>query len=171
MTRLPCGCPDAFPDWDGQDINLGAWLVHEIGTPMFFHMPIGFEACLHKQHKDIEQLGLHPRWPGFVLARSAMFRGAILCPLQEERSPARNVRRLPNPFHVRASIIHGDVDNIRNAVSHIQSELLDQRRMPRELFLAYLTCPACKDERGGSKMLILRHWEESEKLRKRLRKR
>ncbi len=170
MTRLSCGCPDVFPDWDGQDINLGAWLIHEIGIPMFLHMPMGFEAYLHKQHRDIEQLGLHSRWPGFVLARSAMFRGSILCPLQEERSPARNVRRLSNPFYVRVGMVHGDVGNIRSEVSRLQSTLLDAGRMPRELFLAYLTCPVCKDERGGNKVMILRHWEESEKLKKRLKR-
>jgi len=168
--RLPCGCPSDYPDWDGRDVDLGAWLVHEISIPMFLHMPIGFEAYLLKQSRDIEQLRLTPRWPGFVLARSSMFRGSILCPLEEEDSPARNVHRLKNPFHIRATLFDGDVSQIRPEVRRLQSELLDEGRMPKELFLCYLTCPVCRDERGGNRLLILRQWEESAKLRRRLKR-
>ncbi len=168
MTRLECGCPSDYPDWDGQDVNLGGWLAHEMRAPMFLHMPIGFEACLHRQHQDIERLGLTPRWPGFVLSRSAMFRGAILCPLAEERSAARHVRRLPNPFRLRTRIIHGDVGQIQTDVKRMQSELLDAGCMPRELYLAYLTCPVCEEKRGGKRIMILRRWIPSEKLKKKL---
>ena len=172
MSRLECGCPGEYPDWkNGQDVDLGAWLVHEMGTPMFIHMPIGFEAYLHKQHQDIERLGLTPRWPGFVLAKSAMFRGAIICPLADEQSPARHVHRLTNPFRARVALVHGDVGQIRGAISSMQSALLDEGLLPKSLYLAYLTCPRCEDERGGKKIMLLRHWLASDKLKKRLKQR
>ncbi len=167
-TMLDCGCPSVYPEWDNIDVDLGAWLVHEQKAPMFLHMPIGYEACLDRQHKDIRRLGLHERWPGFCLTQSAMFRGRILCPLQEDSSPARNTFRLVNPFHVRARLFQGDVGAIKGAVRDMQSQLLDEAKMPRELYLSYLTCPRCQEERGGTRIMLLRHWVKSEKLRKRL---
>ncbi len=168
---LDCGCPAVYPEWDGQDVDLGAWLVHEQKVPMFLHMPIGYEACLDRQHKDIRRLDLHERWPGFCLTQSAMFRGRILCPLIEDSSPARSTRRLPNPFHVRTRIFRGDVGGIREAVRQMQSELLDEGRMPKELYLSYLTCPRCQEKRGGMRVMLLRHWIRSPKLEKRLQQR
>lgn len=168
---LDCGCPSEYPDWDGKDVDLGAWLVHEQRVPMFLHMPIGFEAALDRQHKDIRRLGLTERWPGFVLTQSAAFRGRILCPLDEDSSPARKTFRLSNPYHVRGKLLHGDVGGkLRGEVQRMQSDLLDEAKMPRELFLCYLTCPRCRDERGGIKILLLRHWERSRKLEERLKK-
>ncbi len=168
--RLSCGCPDTFPEWNNTDVNLGGWLVHEIRTLMFLHMPIAFEAYLQKQQQDIERLELTAHWPGFVLSRSAMFRGSILCPLAEEHSPARHVRRLPRPFRLRVHLFEGDVGQLRDGVRHMQSALLDEGHIPRELYLAYLTCPACRDGRGGNKIMLLRRWEESLKLKKRIRR-
>ncbi len=168
--RLPCGCPENFPAWDDTDVNLGGWLVHEIPTLMFLHMPIAFEAYLQKQHQDIERLELTPRWPGFVLSRSAMFRGSILCPLKEGHSPARHVHSLQRPFHLRVRLFEGYVGQLREGVRRMQSVLLDEGRIPRELYLAYLTCPACRERRGGNKIMLLRRWEESPKLKKRLQR-
>lgn len=167
--RLECGCPSVYPQaWHGKDINLGACLVHSLSIPMFFHMPIAYEAYLFKQHRDIEQLGLHPKWPGFVMTQSAMFRGKILCPLQEEHSPARAVHRLPNPYWLRARLVEGDVGSIRDVVKSMQSDLIAEGLMPKELYLCYLTCPRCAPERGGSKIMILRRWVRSKRLSKRL---
>ncbi len=166
--RLECGCPSEYPDWDGQDIDLGATLVHEQGTAMFFHMPIGFEAYLDRQHSDIERLELHERWPGFVLAESGMFRGRILALLSEDNSPARNTYRLKNPYMLRVRLFEGDVREIKNEIRHMQSELFDQARMPKNLYLSYLTCPRCQEARGGTKIMLLRHWEKSPKLEQRL---
>jgi len=168
---LDCGCPSEFPQWDGEDVDLGAWLVHEQRVPMFLHMPIGYEAALDRQHKDIKRLHLTERWPGFVLTQSAAFRGRILCPLSEDTSPARRTLRLSNPFHVRCKLIHGDIGgSVRGAVQTMQSALFDEGKMPKELFLVYLTCPRCRDERGGIKIMLLRHWVNSKKLLTRLDK-
>jgi len=169
-TMLDCGCPSEFPHWDNEDVNLGAWLVHEQKVRMFLHMPIGYEAYLDRQHKDIQQLQLHERWPGFILTQSAAFRGRILCPLAEDNSPARNTFRLSNPFYVRTKIVRGDVGSIKGEVRIMQSSLLDEGKMPKELFLSYLTCPRCQDKRGGTQIMLLRHWVKSKKLEERLAK-
>ncbi len=168
--RLPCGCPSDFPDWDGKDINLGGELVHSQKLRMFMHMPVGFEARLDMQLKDMQRLDLHARWPGFVFSRSAMFRSQLLCLLADEDSPARNVMRLPRPFHLRVSLFHGDVADVRQEVSRMQSSLLDEAKMPKELYLAYLTCPRCQDERGGMQVMLLRRWCDHPRLRQRLAK-
>jgi len=169
-TMLECGCPSVYPQWDNEDVDLGAWLVHEQKAPMFLHMPIGYEACLDRQHKDIRHLQLTERWPGFCLTQSAMFKGRILCPLNEDSSPARNTYRLHNPFFVRTQVFHGDVGAIRVAIREMQSQILDEAKMPKELYLSYLTCPRCQKERGGTRIMLLRHWVNSKKLKERLEK-
>jgi len=166
--RLECGCPSEYPDWNGRDIDLGATLVHEQRAPMLLHMPIGFEACLDRQHHDIELLGLHEQWPGFVLTQSAMFRGRILALLSEDNSPARKTYRLKNPYMLRAQLFKGNVRDIKTAIRQMQSELFDEGRMPKTLFLSYLTCPRCQAERGGTQIMLLRHWVKSPKLEQRL---
>jgi len=168
--RLECGCPSEFPDWNGQDIDLGATLVHEQGAAMFFHMPIGFEACLDRQHHDIETLGLNEQWPGFVLTQSAMFRGRILALLSEDNSPARKTYRLKNPYMLRVRLFKGNISAIKVEIRQMQSELFDEGRMPKNLYLSYLTCPRCQKERGGMQIMLLRHWVKSPKLEQRLSK-
>ena len=169
--RLVCGCPAAYPDWhQSGDIDLGGQLVHSLNIPMFIHMPIGYEAYLVKQKKDIERLELHEAWSGFNLTRTGAFRGQLICPLQETHSPARNIMALPHPFNLRVRLVEGDIDSIRSDVRLMQSELLDEGRMPKGLYLSYLTCPTCEEERGGKRIMILRHWVKSEKLERKLAK-
>ncbi len=166
--RLECGCPPSYPDWDGGDIDLGGTLVQRTTVPYFLHMPIGFEARLFRQHDTIRRLELHERWPGFVLSRAGLFRGEILCPLAEDRSPLHGLRVLPSPFHLRCRVVHGDVGQIKPVVREVQSALLDEGKMPKELYLSYLTCPVCQEQRGGMRIMILRRWEESARLQARL---
>lgn len=168
--RLECGCPSEWPDWNGRDIDLGAWLVHEQPVPMFIHMPIGFEACLDRQHEDIQQLGLEEEWPGFVLAQTGMFRGRIYALLTNDHSPARKVKRLKNPFMIRARLFKGEMHQIKQAIQQQQSTLFDEGKRPTELYLSYLTCPRCREERGGTQIMIIRHWVKSPKLEQRLKK-
>lgn len=168
--RLECGCPSEFPDWHNKDIDLGGTLVHEQKTAMLLHMPIGFEAYLDRQHKDLERLELHEQWPGFVLAESGMFRGRILALLAEEHSLARSTYTLKNPYMVRAQLFDGELKDIKATIRQMQSELFDQGRMPKSLFLSYLTCPKCREERGGTRIMLLRHWVKSPKLEARLKK-
>ncbi|MDX8413848.1 MAG: hydrolase [Mariprofundales bacterium] len=168
--RLECGCPPHYPDWHNCDIDLGGTLMQQAAVPYFFHMPIGFEAKLFRQHDAIQRMDLHEKWPGFVLSQSGMFRGTILCPLQEESSPLRSLVRLPNPFQLSCRIIHGDIGQIKPAVREMQSALLDEGKMPKALYLAYLTCPICQQRRGGMRIMILRHWKKSDTLQARLKK-
>ncbi|MDX8401188.1 MAG: hydrolase [Mariprofundaceae bacterium] len=167
--RLACGCPAEYPDWRG-DVDPGGMLVHREKMPAFLHMPIGYEACLDRQMKDIARLELHERWPGFALTRTGMFGGEILAPLVEEHCPARQTFRLPNPWPVRVQMFEGDVGGIKDAVRRMQSELLDEGKMPKALYLAYLTCPRCAESRGGMRLMILRHWVKSERLARRLQR-
>ncbi len=169
--RLDCGCPSEWPDWHGKDIDLGGWLVHEQAVPMFLHMPIGFEACLDRQHQDISRLGLEEQWPGFVLAKTGMFRGRIYALLADDHSPARRIKRLKNPFMIRCRLFKGEVHQIKQAIREMQSELFDEGKRPTELYLSYLTCPRCREDRGGTQIMIIRHWLRSPKLEARIRQR
>lgn len=137
--------------------------------PTFIHMPLAYEAYLARQQRLIESIGLEEQWPRLVLTRTGIFRGAILRLLKATDSPARRVEILPRPFNLRVVLHHGDIGTIRKTVQAMQMALVDAGKVPRELYLCYLTCPRCRDNRGGDKMLLLRRWQESPSLVRHLR--
>ena len=166
---LPCGCPETYPEeWDGQDVDLGGTLVHDQPAPMLLHFPIAFDLYRKRQVEDIARLGLTERWPGFALTLSATFRGGHLRLLVDDACPARHVHYLPSPYRLRAAMHHGDVGSVRPVIQTMQTALIQAGRMPKEIYLAYLTCPLCVDERGGHKIMVLRRWVPSKKLTERL---
>lgn len=124
-------------------------------------MPLGYEIYVHRQQRLLEQLHLRELWPGLVLTRTGLLRGSITRLLEDTPSLSRHVGYLPTPFQVRAHLHHGAVATIRQAVQVMQAQLLDGGCMPKELYLCYLTCPRCAPERGGEKILLLRHWQKS----------
>lgn len=162
---LECGCPSEFPAWDGKDVDLGGQCVLRLGIPTLLFMPLAYEAYIKRQYDQVQQLELTERWPGFVLTRTGVLRGEIIRLLESAESPSHRVSYLPSPFHVRATLHHGDIGTIRKSVRELQSALLDAGRRPKELYLSYLTCPRCEEQRGGAKILALRRWEDSPRLR------
>jgi hypothetical protein len=167
---LECGCPGDYPDWDNQDVDLGGEPVLELPIATFLHMPMGYEVYLGRARHLITQLELEERWPGFFLAQTGWLRGRILSPLTSGDSPARQITHLPSPFQLRGKLHKGDIGTIKKTVREMQSELLDAGRMPKELYLSYLTCPNCQEKRGGARILLLRRWEPSGRLSKRINK-
>lgn len=165
---LDCACPQTFPDWHQQDIDLGGELAHILPIPMFLHMPIGIEAYAERQRLALERLNLQERWPGLVLTRTAAFRGRIIRLLEEAVCPARHLEFLPSPFHLRGYLHQGDIGTISADVRQLQQDLVAEGRRPRELYLCYLTCPRCSEQRGGHRILLLRRWLESPALKKRI---
>jgi len=170
MSTLECGCPEHFPDWDGKDIDLGGEPMLELKIGTFLHMPMGYDVYLGRVRHLIKELELEPKWPGFYLTQTGWLTGRIIAPIVKGDSPSRHVVHLPSPFQVRGKLHHGDIGSIKNSIREMQSELLDAGRMPKDLFLSYLTCPSCADKRGGAKIMILRRWEASSRLSKRLNK-
>ena len=168
---LPCGCPAAWPGWDEQDVDLGGQAVHIQPLRTFLWMPLGYEAFRLRQQRELEALELEEPWPGLVLIRMGPFRGELIRLLREAASPSRRVRRLPTPFRARAKLHHGGMATLRQSVQALQRELLEQGRMPRELYLAHLACPRCREGKGGEPILLLRRWEASPRLLRRLGRR
>ncbi|MFC1750213.1 hydrolase [Pseudomonadota bacterium] len=167
---LECGCPEHFPDWDGQDIDLGGNAMLALPMPTFLHMPMGYEVYLGRVRHLLKELDLTERWPGFMLSKTGWFRGQILSPLESSDSPSRHVIHMQSPLNVRAKLHNGDIGSIKNSVREMQSELLDMGRMPKDLYLSYLTCPNCQEKRGGAKIMVIRRWEQSTRLSKRINK-
>jgi hypothetical protein len=168
---LACGCPGDYPDWDGQDLDLGGQLVHRLPIPMLMHMPLAYELYVKRQQQAVEHLGLKEKWPGLLFVRTGFLRGSITRLLENVRSPARNIHVLSRPFWVRAVLHHGNISTGRKVIQGMQMALVDAGRRPKELYFSYLTCPHCGADRGGEKMLFLRRWEESAVLKSRLDRR
>lgn len=171
MSTLPCGCPEDIPDWDGRDVDLGGQPMLELKIGTFLHMPMGFDIYLGRVRHLVKELELEEQWPGFRLSQTGWFTGRILSPLLKGDSPSRHVIHIPSPFQMRGKLHKGDIGNIKKTVRDMQSELLDAGRMPKDLFLSYLTCPVCEEERGGTKIMIMRRWEASARLSKRIKNR
>jgi Bacterial hydrolase len=165
---LECGCPSQYPPWHNEDVDLGGHSVHTMPIPTPLHMPVGYEIYRGRQQRSLDELQLKEPWPGLILTRTGLLRGSIMHLLEEANSLSRHVKRLPYPFSLRAFLHHGNLATARKAITDMQMSLFDAGHRPRELYLCYLTCPRCSEQRGGEKMLLLRRWEKSERLAKRL---
>jgi hypothetical protein len=161
---LECGCPGSYPDWHKQDIDLSHHAAHVLPIPTFLHMPLSYELYRQRQQQEIEALELQETWPGFALTQTGFFRGRLIRLLESANSPSRHITTLDSPFQANGFLHPGGIGTIRNSVREQQMALLDSGRMPKEMYLSYLTCPRCSEERGGEKILILRRWKESTRL-------
>ncbi len=162
-----CGCPDAYPDWDGSDVNLGGCPVIQLPMPMFIHMPIAFDLYAGKQQRLIERMDLQEPWPRLLLTRTGMLRGTLTRLLKQgSASMSRYFSTLPFPFVARAKLHHGNLSTGHKVIQAMQMRLVDEGCRPRELYIAYLTCPVCSDQRG-ERILFLRRWTESTILKNR----
>ena len=166
---LDCGCPSDYPDWHNQNIDLAHHAAHVLPIASFLHMPLSFELYRQRQQSEIEQLELTERWPGFALTRTGWLRGTMIRLLEDSESPSRHFQRLPADFQIQGYLHEGGIGTVRNSVRQQQELLLDSGRMPKEMYLAYLTCPKCSEERGGDRILLLRRWRASKRLAKKTR--
>jgi hypothetical protein len=73
-------------------------------------------------------------------------------------------------FKVRGFLHPGGIGTLKKSLRQLQNTLFDMGRMPKELYLCYLTCPVCSDSKGGEKILLLRRWRQSPTLEKRVKK-
>lgn len=169
---LDCGCPEHYPaEWDGQDIDLSGHCTHTQSIPMLFHMPLAYVNYLQQQANGIEQLELTERWPGLVFTKTGMLRGEIIRLIEPSHSPSRLIKFLPADFKVRCLIHHGTMGTLRDSARKLQQSLFDEGKLPKEMYLCHLTCPLCAEQRGGDKILLLRRWQPSPTLERRVTQR
>jgi hypothetical protein len=161
-----CGCPDAYPAWRDEDVDLGGQCIYRTPVPTFLHMPIAYELQVERQQRNLRQLGLRERWPGLAFIRTGMLGGSMIRLIEDASSLSRHVAHLPRPYWVRARLHEGGIGSLRQSVRDVQASLLDRGCMPKELWLAHLTCPRCAEPKGGEKILLLRHWKPSPRLRR-----
>lgn len=156
-----CGCPDVYPDWDDRDVDLGGTPALVMPMPMLVHMPLAFDLYAGKQQRIIEQMDLQESWPRLLLTRTGMLRGRLIRLLRQgSTSMSRYFEVLPFPFVVRCKLHHGNLSTGHKVIRDMQMRLVDEGCRPRELYISYLSCPACS-ERRGEKILFLRRWTES----------
>ena len=168
MTEERCGCPDAYPDWDGTTVNLGGYCVHEMKIPTFFHMPMAYDMYVSKQAENIHQLGLTERWPGFILTKTGMVGGKIIRILENEQSPSRLVHFIAGDFLLMAQMHEGGIGSVPKAAHKMQQAMIEKGCMPKELYLAHLTCDFCRDAKGGDKVLMLRRYTANTRVQQKL---
>lgn len=165
-----CGCPAIYPDWDGKTLDLGGVCVHEMKIASFFHMPVAYDMYVSKQAANIEQLGLIEKWPGFVLTKTGFWGGKIIRILEDSDSPSRMVYFIPGSFWVKVTLHHGGIGSVQKAIHQMQIEMVEQGCMPKEWYLAHLTCPVCAESKGGDKILIIRRFAANKRIQERLEK-
>jgi len=171
MTEELCPCPETYPDWDGKSIDLSGYCVHEMKTASVFHMPVAFDMYVSKQAANIEHLELKEKWPGLVLSKTGMWGGKILRFLEDSQSSAsRLVHHLPTPFDVMVQLHEGGVGSVPKVVHKMQIAMVEKGCMPKEFYLAHLTCPVCSERKGGEKILIIRRYVANERVKARMEK-
>ncbi|NOZ54377.1 MAG: hypothetical protein GXP08_14805 [Gammaproteobacteria bacterium] len=163
-----CACPEHFPSWHEQDVDLSGNPILALKIPSFLYMPISYESYLQQQLLTLEQLELSEQWPGLVITRTGFLRGEILRLLTSGHSASRHVKALNTPFTVRGYLHNGGIGSIKESTRQLQMQIFDRGHMPKELYLCYLTCPICSEKKGGDKILLLRRWNKSATLAKRI---
>jgi hypothetical protein len=129
---------------------------------------MSYDTYAQRQQQDIERLELHEQWPGLVLTKTGFLKGQLIRLLTSGESPSRYIRFLELDFKLHGYLHPGGIGTIKQSVRALQNRLFDLGRMPKELYLCYLTCPLCADQKGGDKILLLRRWKASPTLAKRL---
>lgn len=168
MTEL-CPCPESYPDWGGRSVDLSGFCVHGMKTTSILHMPVAFDMYVSKQAANVEHLELEELWPGFVLSKTGMWGGQILRLLKSsEESASRLVYHLPPPFLVMAELHDGGVGSVPKAVHKMQIAMIEKGCMPKEFYLAHVTCDLCAERKGGDKILIVRRYVPNERVQKRM---
>lgn len=170
MNAPACLCPGSYPDWHEKDVDLGGQPTHTLPMPTFMHMPLSYDTHVQKQQQDIEQLELQEQWPGLALTQTGLLRGALIRLLKSGDSPSRFIHFLENDFKLHGLLHHGGIGTIKQSMRALQNRLFDMGRMPKEVYLCYLTCPICAERKGGDKILLLRRWKASPTLAKRVKK-
>ncbi len=166
-----CACPDTYPDWDGKTLDLGGSCIHEMKIASFFHMPVAYDMYVSKQAANIHHLGLVEKWPRFVLTKTGMWGGKIICLVEDSSSPSRLVNFIPGSFWVKAQMHHGGIGSIHKVVHKMQIAMIEEGCMPKEFYLAHLTCSFCVERKGGEdKILIVRRFVPNKRIQERLRK-
>jgi hypothetical protein len=170
MSEPACLCPGNYPDWHEKDVDLSGQPTHTLPMPTFLHMPMSYDTYLQKQQNEIEHLELQEKWPQLVMTKTGFMRGALIRILKSGDSPSRFIQFLESDFKLHGLLHHGGIGTIKQSMRALQNRLFDMGRMPKEVYLCYLTCPICSERKGGDKILLLRRWKESPTLAKRLKK-
>jgi len=170
MSAPSCLCPSHYPDWHEKDVDLSGKPTHTLPMPSLFHMPLSYDMYLQKQQNDIDSLELQEQWPGLVLTKSGFFRGALIRVLTNGDSPSRFIQYLGPDFKLRGFLHQGGIGTIKESTRQLQNRLFDMGRMPKELYLCYLTCPLCSESKGGDRILLVRRWKDSPTLARKLAK-
>lgn len=168
---LECGCPGEYPDWHGQTVDLGLHAAHILPIATFLHMPLSYETYRQRQQMEIEQLELKESWPGFALTRTGILRGQLIRLLENTKSLSRHFKNLDADFQLHGFMHEGGIGTIRKSIREQQMTILDKGDMPKEIYLSYLTCPRCCDERGGERILLLRRLKTSKRLARKISER
>lgn len=166
-----CRCPDHWPNWDGTDQALAGQYVHRMPIASLFHMPLAYDQYVGKQADNIVQLGLTEKWPGLVFTRTGVWGGEILRLIEDAESASRFVQVLSPPFDVNVMVHHGGIGTIQKTLRKQQAYLTDVGRVPKELYLAHLSCPVCETQKGGEMIMVIRRWEASKRLQDKIQAR
>lgn len=166
-----CGCPEAWPKWDGTDQALAGMCVHRMPIAALFHMPLSHDTYVGKQYHNIRQLEMVERWPGFVLTRTKMFGGEIIRFVEDAETASRFVQYLPSPFDVSVMMHEGGIGSIQKTLLKQQAQMVDAGHAPKELYMAHLTCPRCEERKGGEKIMLIRRWLASSRLKSKVQAR
>ena len=124
---------------------------------------------LKSQWQEITGLDLREKWPGMILTQTGFLRGRIISLLENEQTMSRRVKSLPLSFNVAGKLHDGGIGTMRKSVLELQARLFDSGRMPKELYISHLTCLRCEEQRGGEKILLLRRWVDSPKLKAKIK--
>jgi hypothetical protein len=150
-----CICPvinDA--EWDLREHRWAERYFYQRPLRCFFRVPLRAERTVRELANGVKQEGCLFSRPLQLLFRDTRFQGALLAAIEKpagELPPA--VVTFTEAYWL--TILHrGPYRTLRRTVGRLHKELAKRGKKSDEIYFWHVTCPACRNERGGDKTVV-----------------
>jgi len=140
-----CGCPEIDDsEWDLKEREWDETVFYTRPFFRFFHMPIFSVKKTQKTMKALEEAGLEPAEPGFVLYKDGLFRGAILIAVKQRQAQAEERLFEMRGARVISKVVRGSRRDITAGVSGLLSYIRTKDGVhPSAVYFWKTDCSRC----------------------------
>jgi hypothetical protein len=150
-----CICPvinDA--EWDMKEHRWAERYFYRLPAAYYFRVPWRAERSIRELAEGVKKGPYLFSRPLQILFRDAWFNGELLAAIERpagELPPA--VVTFTEAYWLTA-LHRGPYGTLRRTVKQLERELVKRGEKAPELYFWHVTCPVCRQERGGDKTVV-----------------
>ena len=151
-----CICPRIDEArWDDQEHRWVERFFYCQPLRYFFGLPVNTGAKVLRMLQTIDARGYHLAEPLQVLFTEARFKGMLLVGIERPEDDSRLSVTCFKEAYWYSRIHHGSFPQARVKARQLKEELLGRGKRVGELYYWCITCPVCREERGGESLVLL----------------